>query len=155
MNHILGVDPGKTGAVAIVSTNGAQCEVWDMPTTEADYLDLEEEITCLYGLPKAIYLESVHAMPGQGVTSMFSFGVSFGQARLFCALFKVRWVLVTPQKWKGALSLGRDKEASRARAKQLYPFVDLKFKKDHNKAEAILIAEYGRLEENGNRRDGV
>ena len=148
MNYILGVDPGKTGAIAIVSSNAAQAEVWDMPETEADFIDLVDEIIDTYGLPKGIYIESVHAMPGQGVTSMFRFGESFGKAQMFCAMFKVRWVLVTPQRWKKTLSLGRDKEESRARAKQLYPFIDLKLKKHHNRAEALLIAEYGRCEEN-------
>ena len=148
MHYVIGVDPGKTGAVAIVSSNGAECEVWDLPDNEMGILDLQHDIVDQYGSPKAIYLESVHAMPKQGVTSSFNFGVSNGQARMFCALYRVRWVLITPQKWKKALGLGSDKEQSRILAQQLYPFVDLKLKKHHNRAEAILIGEYGRCEEN-------
>ena len=93
------------------------------------------------------YLEKVNAFPGQGVASMFSLGMSYwGMAGVVAAL---GWplTLVEPEAWKRYFKLGKDKEEARALAQRLYPEVDLHRKKDHNKAEALLIARYGQMKE--------
>ncbi|MFM6207166.1 hypothetical protein, partial [Planktothrix sp.] len=91
-----------------------------------------------------IILESVHAMPGQGVSSMFSFGLGYGVWLGIVAALNVPIEFVTPQAWKKYYSLGPDKEASRVKALQLFPSQasELKLKKHHGRAEALLLAEY-------------
>jgi crossover junction endodeoxyribonuclease RuvC len=85
-------------------------------------------------------------MKGQGVTSMFRFGQSFGMIQGVVASRGIRTVMVRPQAWKKALGLNSDAEISRARALQLWPDQSDFFKRkmDHNRAEAALIAEWGR-----------
>ena len=94
---------------------------------------------------KAI-IEQVNAMPGQGVTSMFAFGESFGLAKGVLAGLKIPTSTVTPGKWKKALQLNAGKDGSRAKAAQIWPEHAGEFKrvKDDGKAEACLIAYWGR-----------
>ena len=91
-------------------------------------------------------LEKVHAMPGQGVTSMFSMELGYGMWLGLLAAFDIPHTLVTPQAWKKVMmsGMGKEKDASRIRALQLYPHLsnDLKLKKHHGRADALLIAEY-------------
>lgn len=90
------------------------------------------------------YLEQVSAFPGQGVTSMFSFGMSYGVLQGVCGALQIPVVLVTPQAWKRRAGLiGKPKDMARTIAQRLYPSADLARKKDIGKAEAILIARFG------------
>ncbi|MGL4498487.1 MAG: hypothetical protein ACRCU2_05435 [Planktothrix sp.] len=91
-----------------------------------------------------IIIENVHAMPGQGVTSMFSFGMGYGIWLGIIAALSIPVEFVTPQTWKKHYSLGSDKESSRVTALQLFPSQseNLKLKKHHGRAEALLLAEF-------------
>jgi len=82
-------------------------------------------------------------MPGQGVRSMFTIGVGHGLFLGILAAVGLPYTRVRPAIWKRTLGLGKDKEASRLRAQQLYPGADLRRKKDHGRAEALLLAWYG------------
>lgn len=93
-------------------------------------------------------LENVHAMPKQGVTSSFNFGRGFGLWEMGLIALKIPYTLVAPQTWKRELlaDMSKDKGSSILRAKQLFPHISehLKLSKDEAKAEALLMAEYGR-----------
>lgn len=95
-----------------------------------------------------VFLEQVHSMPKQGVASSFNFGRGFGLWEGLLAGMRFPYTLVSPQRWKKAMlaDMAKDKGASVLRAKQLFPncVEQLKLVKDHNKAEALLLAEYGR-----------
>lgn len=154
---IIGIDPGLTGAVVALG-NGCVPRISDTPTFEArkgkknktDYLPAEmaELIrTCAVGASVHAYIEQVSAMPGQGVTSMFGFGKGFGLWLGILAALQVPYTLVTPQAWKKAMMHGKgDKDAARIRAQELFPgcVSQLSRKKDIGRADALLIAEYGR-----------
>ena len=152
---IIGIDPGQTGAVAILYGDSG-VTIWDTPTeivkkgkgTKTEYLPAEMA-ALLYVLPSGChcYLEKVGAMPGQGVTSMFNFGKGYGLWIGILAALNIPYTLVTPQAWKKDIMAGQsDKDAARGRAQQLFPKVasQLSRKKDIGRADALLIAEYGR-----------
>ena len=149
---ILGIDPGCSGAVVLL--DGETPIEWErMPTvkngknTRVNGADLANFITD--GKPKHAYLESVHSMPGQGVSSVFSFGHAAGSAEGVLQAIGVPYTLVTPQAWKKRAGLiGQDKDAARSRAIQLWPQWRALDKKGAGQAfaDAALIAWYGRLE---------
>ena len=155
---ILGIDPGITGAIYFNTVEGKI--VVDMPIMaktsgkgnqinpyELTSLLMQPPIDRLTGI-KAAYLESVHAMPGQGVSSVFSFGKSVGTIEGVLAALNIPLVMVTPQRWKkNAKLIGKDKDAARTLAIQLYPELSdrLSRKKDIGRADAILIAEFGKV----------
>ena len=153
---VIGIDPGASGAVAILKKTGQLVHVFEMPAVEVisggkakrrvspEMLAAELQ---LYADQGAIaYVEQVGAMPGQGVSSMFAFGEAFGLARGVLAGLKVRTYTVTPAVWKKSLQLNSGKDGSRAKAAQFWPDQAQEFSrvKDDGKAEACLIAEYGR-----------
>ena len=142
----IGIDPGITGAIAIVTETTALVFDFDDRAGVAYLRNLHRPLC------KAV-IESVHAMPKQGVSSTFKFGVNFGiwQGRL--EILKIPYDLVTPQKWKkvmfDSMAKGFDlKSMSIDRALRIFPeMIDfLKRKKDHGRAEALLLAEYCRRE---------
>lgn len=138
----IGIDPGKAGALAII--NGDDVEI--IPFDEANYIKALEKYA-LYR--KACALEHVSAMPGQGVTSMFSFGQNFGWIQGALQALSVPYELVRPQKWKREFSITGDKNSSIAVCKRLFPDVSLlpteRSRKDSDgMAEALLMAEYAR-----------
>ena len=93
-----------------------------------------------------MFIENVHARPGQGVTGMFSLGVSLGSVLGVIAALRLPYTLINPGQWKRRAGLtGKPKDASRARALQLHPELAerLSRKKDHGRAEAVLIARFG------------
>ena len=151
---IFGIDPGISGAISVLE-NKKVIEVFDMPTMIAgkknkkqvngaqvtniikEKLDDEKEI--------AVVVEHVNAMPGQGVTSMFNFGQSFGVIKGVCSALSLPIHFVRPTKWKKHFNLIKtNKDASRTKVIQVYPEISSKLsrKKDANKADAILIARY-------------
>lgn len=140
VKSILGIDPGKSGGMAVQS--GKHVETFAFTNaTEKDILTVLQVFQCKYQ-PLVCYLEQVHAMPGQGVTSMFSFGCSYGFVRGCVISAGIPLYDVTPRKWQealGCLTKG-DKNVTKARAQQWFPNI----KVTHAIADALLIAEYGR-----------
>lgn len=148
---ILGVDPGKTGALAWIS--GAQLYVHPVPTLKAgtkgkqivDEDALARLVNSYADVTTHAFIELVGARPGQGVTSMFSFGTTYGLLRGAIAACGIPRTYVTPAKWKKVLGVAAEKDSARARASQLmpqhahyWPLV-----KDDGRAEAAMIALYG------------
>lgn len=152
---IAGIDPGKTGALSITYADDLRASIFDVPMVEVkgkpkpawsnwrqswfDALDLHA--------PDLIVIEDISARPGQGVTSMFTFGRTLGFAHAIAAGCGARIEFVTPSVWKGKLGLlNSSKGASREKASVLFPRAAHQFKrvKDDGRAEATLLAHYGR-----------
>ena len=152
---IFGIDPGISGAISIFKNNKF-VEVLDMPTmidgkknkrqvNGAQFAHIIKEYSNGYDGEMSVIVEQVNAMPGQGVTSMFNFGQSFGVVKGVCAALNIPIYFVRPLKWKKYFDLVKThKDASRTKAIQIYPHISDKIsrKKDSNKADAILIASY-------------
>ena len=151
---IIGIDPGINGAISIIE-NKKIIEVYDTPTMIdgkknkrqingaqvtnifRERLNREKEVV--------VVVEHVNAMPGQGVTSMFNFGQSFGVIKGICAALNLPIYFVRPAKWKKHFNLIKtNKDASRTKVIEVYPEISSKLhrKKDSNRADAILIALY-------------
>ena len=151
---IFGIDPGVSGAISVLE-NKKVIEVFDMPTMIdgkkskrqvngaqvtniiKEKLDENKEII--------VVVEQVNAMPGQGVTSMFNFGQSFGVIKGISSALSLPIYFVRPTKWKKHFNLIKtNKDASRTKVIEVYPEISSKLsrKKDSNKADAILIARY-------------
>ena len=151
---IIGIDPGINGAISIIE-NKKILEVYDTPTMIdgkknkrqinsaqvtniiKERLNKDKEVV--------VVVEQVHAMPGQGVTSMFNFGQSFGVIKGICAALSLPIFFVRPSKWKKYFNLIKtNKDASRTKVIEAYPEISSKLhrKKDSNRADAILIALY-------------
>jgi crossover junction endodeoxyribonuclease RuvC len=154
MTTYLGLDPGVSGAIAILAPNGVT--FYDMPVLEVkkkqtlDYAGLACILRPFSGSGAFAAVELVGAMPGQGVSSMFNFGRSYGAALATLATLEIPYELVTPPVWKRAFRLvGCEKDESRAVALRLFPQCanDLKLKKHHGRADALLMAEYLRRQE--------
>lgn len=146
---IIGIDPGLTGAIAVLGPDGSFVAVHDMPTTKLGKNKRRvngpvlAEIIKSYLVTMAV-VEVVHAMPGQGVTSMFNFGEGYGVIKGVLAGLGVPHKDATPQKWKKACDLiGSEKDAARALAIELFPDASLSRKKDIGRADALLIAKFG------------
>lgn len=144
----IGIDPGISGAIALLTPQKELIETHFMPimklgkANRVNAADLAR-ILRMAGRGYAI-VERVSAMPGQGVVSMFSFGHAAGVAEAVLATLGIPYELVTPQRWKRHFGLiGLEKDASRAKAIQLYPKASLSRKKDVGIADAILLARYG------------
>jgi hypothetical protein len=143
---ILGVDPGASGALAFYwPAKPDLIAVEDMPITDGKVCPAQLADMVRTMKPDRAWLEKVGAMPGQGVTSMFNFGVSFGVAKGVIMALGVPLHLVRPHPWKKAFGLGSDKEQARELAIRLWPGQAARFarKKDAGRAEAALIARYG------------
>jgi crossover junction endodeoxyribonuclease RuvC len=140
---ILGVDPGITGGIAFLYPCG-QVVADDIPVVggEVDVDTLVRQVRTFS--PGLAVIERASAMPKQGVSSTFKYGVAYGALRTVVALCDIPYRLVTPAKWKAHFNLDRDKERSRALAIQFWPGCGyFARKKDHGRAEAALIARYG------------
>ena len=153
---IIGIDPGISGAICFFENNSI-VEVIDMPTMaegkknkrQVNGSQIFNEIsTRIKNKDKRdvyVVIEHVSAMPGQGVTSMFNFGQSFGVLKGICSAMRLSMYFVRPAKWKKYFNLiKREKEASRTKAIEIFPEFssNLSKKKDINKADAILIASF-------------
>lgn len=149
----IGIDPGKNGGIACVNDkNDAEA----YPYSD-DVLINSLGLVCTKSCQNDVicYLEHVHAMPKQGVSSTFNFGMNFGFIQGVLKAYGIPYELVTPQKWKKEFSCTSDKNTSIEVCKRLFPNVNLKAtdrcRKDHDgMAEALLITEYGRRHYNGN-----
>jgi len=151
---IIGIDPGLSGAIAVLEDNKV-LGIYDMPVM-ADGKKSKKQLNSaqLVSIIKqnvsnndelAIVVEQVNAMPGQGVTSMFNFGQTFGAIKGVCAALELPIFFVRPTKWKKYFELlNSSKDASRTKAIEMYPSLSnhLSKKKDVNKSDAILIARF-------------
>ena len=153
---IIGIDPGISGAICFFE-DGQVKEIIDMPVM-ADgkknkrqingpqtYNEISKRINKLPKKDIVVVIEQVSAMPGQGVTSMFNFGQSFGVLKGICSAMQLSMHFVRPAKWKKYFGLIKtEKDASRTKVIEIFPYISsqLSRKKDSNKADAILIASF-------------
>lgn len=150
--NIIGIDPGLKGAIAVFS-DGRLYDVWDMPTyqiksgkSKKNFVDPAQLHSILSRVDiDEVWLEKVHAMPGQGVTSMFNFGMGYGIILGVVASLKLPINHVTPQKWKKALTVPAGKDGARHRATELMPYASdmWPLKKHEGRSEAAMIAFHG------------
>ena len=153
---IIGIDPGLSGSICFFE-DGKILDVIEMPTmTEGKknkrqvngsqvYNEISKRIEQVDKKDIKVIIEQVSAMPGQGVTSMFNFGQSYGILKGMCSAMQLPMYFVRPAKWKKYFSLiNSEKDASRTKAIEIFPYFssNLSKKKDSNKADAILIASY-------------
>lgn len=142
---VVGIDPGLSGAIAILDTAGALHECHDMPTAGGlvDCSGLAAILSIAAQRPGShVVIEDVHSMPGQGVASSFKFGRTMGAIEGVVATLELPRSYVSPAKWKKALGLSKDKGQSRRRAVETWPGTALAFArvKDDGRAEAALLA---------------
>ena len=153
---IIGIDPGISGSICFLD-NGKILDVIEMPImTDGKknkkqvngsqvYNEISKRIKQFEKNQIRVVIEHVSAMPGQGVTSMFNFGQSFGILKGMCSAMQLPMYFVRPAKWKKHYNLiNSQKDASRTRAIEIFPYFSsqLSKKKDSNKADAILIASF-------------
>ena len=151
---IIGIDPGLNGAIAVLENNKVK-EIFDVPVmpegkknkrqlNSAQLVKMLKDIS--YNKEETVVVvENVSAMPGQGVTSMFNFGQTFGAIKGICAALGLPIFFVRPAKWKKHFDLiNSSKDASRTKAIEMYPSISdqLSKKKDVNKSDAILNARF-------------
>lgn len=162
----IGVDPGVSGALALLDTKHNTLKIIQFPTfnistssgKNRSHLDHTQLAYTLFDLirvgreenrPVRVVMEQVNAMPGQGVVSTFTFGKAYGTLIGLVAGAQLPLTLVRPTEWKKEMRLGQDKDESRRRASDIIPDCAKlwNLKGDHNKAEATLLALYAaRLE---------
>ena len=153
---IIGIDPGVSGSICFFE-DGKILDVLEMPTmTDGKknkkqvngaqiYNEISTKIRSIEKQNLRVIIEQVSAMPGQGVTSMFNFGQSFGILKGICSAMQLPMYFVRPAKWKKYFGLIKsEKDASRTKAIEMFPYFSsqLSKKKDSNKADAILIASF-------------
>tara|TARA_B100000579_G_C22814628_1_gene847118 strand:- start:14 stop:505 length:492 start_codon:yes stop_codon:yes gene_type:complete len=154
--RIIGIDPGLSGGIAILD-DSIIFDIFDMPIMSEgkknkNQLNSAQLVNIIkrHILPNKetfVIVEQVSAMPGQGVTSMFNFGQTFGSIKGICAALGLPIFYVRPAKWKKHFELiNSSKDASRTKVIEMYPSISSRLtkKKDVNKADAILIARYFR-----------
>ena len=153
---IISIDPGINGAICFFE-NGEVKDVLEMPTMAEGkknkrqvngrqmYNELSSRIKAYKTQNINVVVEQVSAMPGQGVTSMFNFGQSFGILKGVCSAMRLPMFFVRPAKWKKHFGLiNSEKDASRTKVIEMFPYFSkyLSKKKDANKADAILLANF-------------
>ena len=151
---VIGIDPGLSGAIAILENNKV-LGIFDMPVmsegkknkrqlNSAQLVNIIKE-NIMKDEEISVVVEQVNAMPGQGVTSMFNFGQTFGAIKGVCAALNLPIFFVRPSKWKRHFELiNSSKDSSRTKVIEMYPSLSnqLTKKKDVNKSDAILIAKF-------------
>lgn len=149
-----GVDPGITGALALLDDNLHCCGLWDMPVMNLGQTKHQVNSSAVAIILRdwqkisntslTVYIERVATMPGQGVSTSGNFMMGFGMLQGVILTLGISMVLITPGAWKRRAGLiGKPKEASRTLAQELYPSADLSKKRDIGKADALLIARFG------------
>ena len=153
---IIGIDPGIKGAICILK-DGIILDVFDMPIMSVGkknksqvngsqiYNEIRKAIISEDKKDVKVVIELVSAMPGQGVTSMFNFGQAFGVLKGIFSAMQIPMDFVSPVKWKKYYNLiNTQKDSSRTKAIEFFPYISSKLsrKKDANKADAILIANF-------------
>ena len=160
-NRIIGIDPGVNGAIACYEPDSMTCYVYDMPTIwiqlatkkngkiqRRKRLNYEKLARLLRTLMETgadyAWIEKVGPMPRDGAVGAFTFGEAYGAVKGACSALNLNTLEVRPQVWKAHFGLiGENKDDSRRIASDLFGPENFKLKKDHNKAEAALIACYG------------
>ena len=153
-SRIIGIDPGASGAIALL-VSGVLVSVHDMPTVTVERNKAQKRQVCPAGLsllmqqlsPQRATVEKVGAMPGQGVSSMFSFGRSVGIIEGVLAARQIPVTFVTPQSWQKLSGAAKGKDGSRQRVMELFPSQAHLFArvKDDGRADAVLIALAGTI----------
>ena len=153
---IIGIDPGISGAICFFE-DGQVKEIIDMPVMAEGkknkrqvngpqtYNEISSRINKFSKKDITVVIEQVSAMPGQGVTSMFNFGQSFGVLKGICSAMQLSMFFIRPAKWKKYFGLIKtEKDASRTKVIEIFPYIssELSRKKDSNKADAVLIASF-------------
>tara|TARA_Y100000590_G_scaffold469923_1_gene660716 strand:- start:2418 stop:2918 length:501 start_codon:yes stop_codon:yes gene_type:complete len=153
---IIGIDPGISGAICFFE-EGEVKDIIEMPNMAEGkknkrqingpqiFNEIQSRIKDKSKKNICVVVEQVSAMPGQGVTSMFNFGQSFGVIKGICSAMQLPIHFVRPAKWKKYYNLIKtEKDASRTKAIEIFPYISSKLsrKKDCNKADAILIASF-------------
>ena len=153
---IIGIDPGISGSICFFE-DGKIIDVIEMPNMPEGkknkkqvngaqvFYEISSRIKGVKNEDIKVVIEQVSAMPGQGVTSMFNFGQSFGILKGICSAMQLPVYFVRPAKWKKYFNLiNSEKDSSRTKAIEIFPYFssNLSKKKDSNKADAILIASY-------------
>jgi crossover junction endodeoxyribonuclease RuvC len=153
---VIGIDPGISGSICFFQ-DGKIIDVVEMPTMiegkknkkqvngSQIFNEISIKIKKIDKKDIKVVIEQVSAMPGQGVTSMFNFGQSFGILKGICSAMQLPMYFVRPAKWKKYFNLiNSEKDASRTRAIEIFPYFSsqLSRKKDSNKADAILLASF-------------
>ena len=153
---VIGIDPGISGSICFFK-DGKVVDIIEMPNMAEGkknkrqvngaqiYNEISSRIKNFSKEDIKVVIEQVSAMPGQGVTSMFNFGQSFGVLKGICSAMQLPMYFVRPAKWKKYFNLiNSEKDASRTKAIQVFPYISEKLskKKDSNKADAILIASF-------------
>jgi len=159
---IIGVDPGATGAIAIYDTEAKTLDILDMPTVKirrgqrmvqevsAPFLVIDLLTTLGEGRTDVqAWIEKVHAMPGQGVSSMFAFGRCLGIIEGVLAGMRIPMTFVSPAAWTRLMGVTGGKGGSRKRASELFPQYTHLFAraKDDGRSDAALIACFGSMED--------
>ena len=141
--YIVGIDPGKKGAIAFLDKDTLKAEVYSMPQLTIDLVDM------LKNKQKDIFfviLEKQQPYPKQGIVSTFNLGEHYGTIKGILYTLQIPYIEVSPHKWQkemiGIKKKAKIKKLSLEKAKAFFPYLDIG--KDHNKADALLIAEWGR-----------
>ena len=153
---IIGIDPGLSGAIAVLEDIKV-LSLFEMPVMAEGkknkrqingpqtYNEILKRIKKFQKKDIIVVIEQVSAMPGQGVTSMFNFGQSFGVIKGICSAMQLSMFFIRPAKWKKYFGLIKtEKDASRTKVIEIFPYISSDFsrKKDSNKADAVLIASF-------------
>lgn len=152
---VIGIDPGTSGALAYY--DGSELLIYDMPFFEVKKGKFNRKVIDVRGLKKIleeipmgiwkshVFIEDIHAMPGNAATTMFSFGEGYGALKATIILMDFSHTFIAPQVWKKSIGCTKDKDSSRRRASELMPQFSHNWdrKKDDGRAEAALIAYYG------------
>jgi len=148
----IGIDPGKSGAIAIIDGNQLVRGLYDCPGDEFLMAEIINEIVERYPLIKGA-VERAQSMPQQGVKSMFTYGTNYGFWRGILAANKIPFILPTPQMWqKGVISKAEDKKPAISAAARMFPDADIigpRGGAKDGRADALLIADYCRRQYSG------
>lgn len=145
----LGIDPGLSGALALLDGDGIAEFVADLPVIRDKSLAWIDGgalqsmlLEAIHGRPCRAFVERVSSSPQQGVASAFTFGIGFGAILATLQTLRLPLELVTPAQWKLALGLAKDKRASLDKARLLFPTAELHLAKHDGRAEALLLAHF-------------
>ena len=144
MIYAIGIDPGQTGGIAVGSADQQTAEAHRFPEDISNAMQLLRDLRGRSDIRLAA-IEKVGAMPKQGVSSTFKFGANFGAWLGGLAALDIPHVLITPAQWQRRMldsGTGQTKERSLNMARRLFPQVDLRFKRDDGKADALHLARF-------------
>lgn len=155
--RFLGIDPGVSGAIAMIAKDGLLLELEDLPVSkvgtsnEIDVMALDSLLSLweVDHLNCKVILERAMTMPRDGRVGAFNMGANFGRLQALLTVCSLSWSMVLPQAWKKSMGVTKDKSSSILLAQRIFPGASLERKKDHNRAEALLLAEWLRRQGSG------